>query len=137
MGAVALQLNCEAQRSGLARIETPRLVLRCEARAGEVRLSLLLRPTLRAIGWMAFEQRGEAATLRFWMAPDERGSGLMSEAARHCGPAIETLGARFIRAEVHADNTAALTIGRRLGLKITGSRSGETVRLEKDLCGLL
>ena len=118
-------------------IETPRMILQPAAHGPEVRLSLLLRPGLRPIGWIAFTRRGAVAEIHCWVRPEERRRGLMSEAVRHCGPAIGRLGADVLRADLPADAAAAHVIARRLGLRPTGTARGGAIRVEKDLCGLL
>lgn len=139
MGAAALRRPRPAAIANPygAAIETPRLILQRELAGPEVRLALLFRPTLRPIGWIALTRRGSAAEICCWVQPGDRRRGLMSEAVRHCGPAIVSFGVDVLHADLPADDPAAHAVARRLGLRRTGAARGGAIRVEKDLCGLL
>jgi ribosomal-protein-alanine N-acetyltransferase len=98
-------------------------------------LVVVRRPGEEVVAYIIYWQiRGDVQVNNVAVRPDCRGLGLGDALMRFAIAKVRAAGAEFMTLEVRQSNTAALTLYKKLGFEVLGTRKNYYTKPDEDAC---
>jgi RimJ/RimL family protein N-acetyltransferase len=96
-----------------------------ETSTGGHAFAIVDKDTGRPVGNLPVSIADERATVAYWLAPEARGRGLLTEALALVLAWLPTIAVRTVELEVHPDNDLSIRVADRAGFALVGARRSD------------